>query len=82
MPEPLEEIKNRILQIEDLIPWRQNEFPKFEKEIAALKKEAHELRQQMNLILEKNSAAIKEKVETKTETEENDEGGKNGFWGF
>lgn len=79
-PDPLAEIKNRILQIEDLIPWRQNEFPKFQKEIEALKSEAHELR---NLLsgMKTGSAKNENAVPVESKKEGNDEeGGHIGFW--
>lgn len=47
----LTELKNRILdlenqkkKIEDIIPWRENELPKFQSEISAIRQTLHELR--------------------------------------
>lgn len=42
------ELENRKKEIEDLIPWRQNEMPKFGKELEGLKLSLHEMRAELD----------------------------------
>ncbi len=65
MADLLEELKARILDLEngkkaleDLIPWRQNELPKFAAEISAINKSLHELREELTALKTKAPAPV------------------------
>ncbi len=55
--DPMEEIKNRILELEahkdklkDLIPWKEKEAPQLQKELENVRAELHDLRKQLETI--------------------------------